>query len=803
MSTDVKKPETQTNPDLITATIDGIEIQVPKGTLVIRAAENIGIEIPRFCDHSLLDPVAACRQCIVEVPDAGNGRPMKPQPACALTVMPNMVVETGNSNAKVAKHQAGMLEFLLINHPLDCPICDKGGECPLQNQALSHGRGESRYEGVKRTYPKPVNISAQILIDRERCVLCQRCTRFGSQISGDDFISLTERGALSQITSYADHPYESYFSGNIIQICPVGALTSVDYRFQARPFDLVSTTTTCEHCAGGCQLRTDHRHFQVKRRLAGNDPEVNEEWNCDKGRFAFRYAKGPDRLRYPLVRRDGALVPASWPEAIDAAVEGLKKAGSAVGVMPGGRLTLENSYAYSRFARTVIGTNNIDYRSRAYGAEEASFLTSFIAGKSLDDSVTYTALENAKQVVLVCFEPEDEMSMVFLRLRKGWRKKGVKVVTLAPFTSAGSTKMGAEVIGCRPGDELAVLTSIQDRLDDQTIILVGERAGLIPGLLPGVVDRAQAAGARWAWMPRRSGEIAAINAGCLPTALPAARQVSDPQARTDMMAAWSASQSLPSEPGLDLKAMIAALADGTLTAAITGGISLDDLPGEAGHALSKAFVVSLEQRESSVTALADVVFPVALIEQQQGTFINWENRYRVVNQVNTNAASAMSDVRVLAALADAMGSDLGFRTPVQARADFDEICDWEGARAQFEPVENLNPAKPAGTVLASWHFAMDDARLMDHSGALKQTAPKPVARLSAATAARLGVVDGQTIEIGNGERAVRLPLSINASMVDDVVWAPTNTGVALLSELGVTPGGSVTVAGVEGTGGAK
>ncbi len=267
-----------------------------------------------------------------------------------------------------AKSQKGMLEFLLINHPLDCPICDKGGECPLQNQALANGRGESRYEGVKRTFPKPVPISAQILLDRERCVLCARCTRFSEQISGDPFIALVERGALQQVGMYADHPYDSYFSGNVVQICPVGALTSAAYRFQSRPFDLVSTDVTCEHCASGCQLRSDQRHFQVKRRLAAEAPEVNEEWNCDKGRFAFVSARGEDRITRPLIREDGVLRVASWPEAIDAAVAGLAAAGSSAGVLTGGRLTLEDAYGYSKFARAVLGTNSIDFRSRPTGA---------------------------------------------------------------------------------------------------------------------------------------------------------------------------------------------------------------------------------------------------------------------------------------------------------------------------------------------------------------------------------------------------------------------------------------------------
>ena len=240
------------------------------------------------------------------------------------------------------------MEFLLINHPLDCPVCDKGGECPLQNQAMSNGRGESRFTETKRTFLKPINISAQILLDRERCVLCARCTRFSEQIAGDPFIALIERGALQQVGIYEKEPFESYFSGNTVQICPVGALTSAAYRFRSRPFDLISTPSVCEHCASGCALRTDHRRGKVTRRLAGNDPSVNEEWNCDKGRFAFRSTTLEDRLTRPMVRDEetGEMRPASWPEAFAVAARGLggraelRSACSPVAGSPRGRLRL-------------------------------------------------------------------------------------------------------------------------------------------------------------------------------------------------------------------------------------------------------------------------------------------------------------------------------------------------------------------------------------------------------------------------------------------------------------------------------
>ncbi|RYJ00454.1 MAG: 2Fe-2S iron-sulfur cluster binding domain-containing protein, partial [Actinomycetales bacterium] len=319
--------DTQAPVELVTLTIDDVSVSVPKGTLVIRAAEVVGIEIPRFCDHPLLEPVGACRQCLVDIPDAGNGRGFpKPQASCTIEAAPGMVVRTHLTSDVAATAQRGNMEFLLVNHPLDCPVCDKGGECPLQNQAMSNGRGESRFAesgGVKRVFPKPINLAPQVLLDRERCIVCQRCTRFAEEIPGDPFIALVERGAQQQVgigpssDGAEGAPFHSYFSGNTIQICPVGALTSADYRFRSRPFDLVSVPSVAEHDACGAAIRVDHRRGSVMRRLAGDEPEVNEEWISDKDRFAFTSTRQDDRLRTPLVRdENGELQPMSWPGAL-------------------------------------------------------------------------------------------------------------------------------------------------------------------------------------------------------------------------------------------------------------------------------------------------------------------------------------------------------------------------------------------------------------------------------------------------------------------------------------------------------
>lgn len=545
--------------ELVTLTIDGVEVQVPKGTLVIRAAEQVGTQIPRFCDHPLLDPAGACRQCIVEI----EGQ-RKPVASCTIPVAEGMVVRTQVSSPVAEKAQRGVMELLLINHPLDCPVCDKGGECPLQNQAMATGDADSRFEGMKRTYEKPVPISTQVLLDRERCVLCARCTRFSQQIAGDPFIDLVERGALQQVGTGEGDDFESYFSGNTIQICPVGALTSAAYRFRSRPFDLVSSPSVCEHCSAGCAQRTDHRRGKVLRRLAGDDPAVNEEWNCDKGRFAFRYAQQRDRITAPLVRRDGELVAASWPEALARAAEGLR--GARTGVLTGGRVTVEDAYAYAKFARVVLGTNDVDFRARPHSGEEADFLAAAVAGRGVDvdgTGVSYEELESAPGVLLAGLEPEEESPIVFLRLRKATRSHGLRVFSIATHASRGLGKLRGALLPAAPGTEaewLAALAADEPLNDDAgraaellrtpgSVILAGERLSAAPGALTAVLRLAHATGARIAWVPRRAGERGAVEAGALPGLLPGGRPVTAPAARAEAAAAWGWSNSRPGSAG--------------------------------------------------------------------------------------------------------------------------------------------------------------------------------------------------------------------------------------------------------------
>lgn len=843
--------------NLVKVTIDDVELDVPAGTLVIRAAEQAGIRIPRFCDHPLLEPVAACRQCLVEVgmPDRNTGELRfmpKPQPSCAQTVTPGMVVKTQHTSEVARRAQEGVMEFLLINHPLDCPICDKGGECPLQNQAMSEGRESSRFIDAKRTYRKPLKLTSQILLDRERCILCQRCVRFGKEIAGDPFLDLQGRGGGTAPTEHhhfmgeqvgsfdtavldyfnpqekdnvkagisgpygqegiigslnegdlapndrdvSGRAFASYFSGNIIQICPVGALTSNDYRFRARPFDLVSTASVTEHDASGSAIRVDIRRGEVLRRLAGNDPEVNEEWITDKDRFAFKWS-GVQRLNTPFVRENGQLVPTSWSDALDRvhrALAGLS--GDQVGFLPGGRLSFEDAWAWSKFARSVVGSDSIDMRSRSHSEEERSFLAAHVAGSGL--GVTYSQLENAGQVLLVGLEPEDECGAIFLRMRKATRKGKLRVASLAPMTSRGLAKLSGELLRCAPGTEVEVAAEIREggefadlasRLDGG-VILVGERASRTPGLLSEVVRLAERTHCRIQWVPRRAGERGGVEAGLLPGLLPFGRALASQEARESL--AWG---EIPAQRGLDATQMLEAAADGRVKALVVGGVDLRDFddPAAARKALDQVdFLVSLEVRRSEVTDRADVVLPVAPPLEKNGTFINWEGRLRPFGQAI--ASRSQTDRLVFDALASEFGVDLGLHDLVGLYDQVNPLMQWNGQREEFVPAtaSELVEVGQGEALLATHKPMLDAGRLQDGASMLAGSARRPVVFASRATVAGFGIDEGEELTLSTQRGSITLPLQF-ADLPDGVVWVPECSQGSIVHESLGNFGSSVTL----------
>ena len=777
----IQELSTEQEVEMITCVIDGFEVTVPKGTLVIRAAEKLGIQIPRFCDHPLLEPAGACRQCLVDIEINGRAFP-KPQASCTIPVEKGMVVKTQLTSPVADKAQKGIMELLLINHPLDCPVCDKGGECPLQNQAMSNGRAESRFEGEKRVFEKPVAISSQVLLDRERCVLCARCTRFSEQIAGDPFITLNERGALQQVGIYEDEPFDSYYSGNTVQICPVGALTGTSYRFRARPFDLVSTNSACEHCASGCAMRTDVRRGKTLRRLAGEDSEVNEEWNCDKGRWAFKYEVAKNRVTKPLIRdENGLLQEASWPEALAAAAAGLKNV--TAGVLVGGRVTVEDAYGYSKFARVALNTNNIDFRARTHSSEELDFLA------STPTTATYKDIDKADHVVLINFEPEDESPIIFLRIYKQVKKRAIKVSSIAAFASRGSQKLNANLIKTATGAEVAAINSITG-LSSKSVVLVGERAVETPGALSAVAKIIATSGAKLGWIPRRAGEMGALSAGAVPNLLPGNRPLDNASARVDIATVWG-SESLPTSTGMSTIEII----NSDLQAVVVGGVDPMDISPDAKVKLSKKFIVSFEIRHSDITEIAQVVFPVATVVEKSGSFMDWQGKARKF-EAAVDQSLNRSDVRILSMLADEIGKPINLPTVKAARNEFESIGNWDGERAAMKATASseIKSVKADEAFLSSWRNLLDKGSLQDGEENLAGTARQSVVVISQSRANLLSVKERELVRVSNNYGAVTLPCVIE-DIDDSSVHLPRNSiGSQLFRNLGVVSNSIVKVA---------
>jgi NADH-quinone oxidoreductase subunit G len=700
-------------PTTVKVTIDGQELEVPPGTLVIRAAEQLGTIVPRFCDHRLLAPLGACRQCLVEV--AGQRKPLT---ACTTTVTDGMEVKTQVTSQVARAGQEGNLELLLINHPLDCPMCDKGGECPLQDQTLAHGPGETRFIETKRRYEKPIKISETVLLDRERCVLCARCTRFSNEIAGDPFIELFERGALEQVAIYEDEPYQSHYSGNVVQICPVGALTSPSYRFQARPFDLSSADGVCNHCGSGCNLRIDARRGLVTRQLARDNDDVNEAWNCDRGRYGFAYAQSPQRVLIPHLSEDGKLRTASWSEALRRAADGIRAAkGRGVGVLVGGHLTDQDAYALQKLARVALGTNNVD--ARTWPEDEAAVAAAAqVAGRGPDDGMpTYRDLEAARAVVVVDLDPHEESPILWLRLRKAALRRGVPVVAVG--SRPGRLAEFATVVGTRPGGQAEALERLGRGEGDggrqlkaaleaeearggaaapgDLIVLAGWRGGATGGLAA-AARLAATLGGRFAWVPRRAGDRGALDVGARPGLLPGGRPVGDAATRGELAEAWGAE--LPEAPGLDGPAMVAAAAAGELGVLVLAGVDLirDHGPRElADQALERAFVIAVDHEINDTTSQADVLLPGLVHAETEGTFTDWEGRVQATHRAVPVGGAAQEIWDLAGQLAARLGVDLGLAGLDRVAAETERYRKPPASPAEpaSAPAAPVTPATPA------------------------------------------------------------------------------------------------------------
>jgi NADH-quinone oxidoreductase subunit G len=761
----------------VTLTIDGTELTVPAGTLVIRAAEAIGLEIPRFCDHPYLDPIGACRQCIVEI----EGQ-RKPVTACTTPVADGMVVHTQHTSEAARSAQEGVLEFLLINHPLDCPVCDRGGECPLQDQALAWGPGESRYTDPKRVYEKPVSLSPLVLLDRERCVLCARCTRFCDQISGERFIELFDRGAAEQVAISPGEDFRSPFSGNTVQICPVGALTSSTYRFSARPFDVRSAPSVCPHCAAGCAIRVDLRRGEVVRHQARDEPEVNDAWLCDKGRYAFRFPDR-DRLDTPLLRAPG-LEPASFGEVF---AELARRAGQGrVGVLAGGRLTDEDAYALSKLARTGFRTNDLDHRPGGGLDVPPDVDRAAAAGMP----VTYRDVERAAAIVVVGLDSREELPILHLRIRKAARG-GARVFVVHPRRTALADL--AEHVACSPGGEADVLEQLltshgedtplgrtADALDQAragAVVLAGPRLAESVGALSMAVSVAQSVGARFAYLSRRAGDRGALRAGVHPALLPGGRRVDDDGERSEVEAVWGAAG--PAEPGRDTGAILKAAARRDLAALYLVGVDpLTDFPDArlAGEAVVNVpFLVVQDVALGDYREVADAVLPAVAFLEKDGHLTDWEGRGQRIRPVRGPIGLSRPDWQIFQELSEALGAEMGFDSLETLHDEMGELL--AGREVAVSPGSSRReaPADEEGLRLFSYPLLVDEGRLSVDADELKAAlAEGPFVELHPEDAGRLGVEDGVHAVVRTEAGTVDLPVRLSDGIAPGSAFVPWN-----------------------------
>jgi NADH-quinone oxidoreductase subunit G len=459
----------RTPPETITITLDGRSVEAKKGEMIIAAAERAGVYIPRFCYHPRMKPVGMCRMCLVDVK---GPRGFALTPACFVSVADGQEVVTDSPAVK--KAQDGVLEFLLVNHPLDCPVCDKGGECPLQDQTLAFGPGESRFVEEKRHWAKPIALSDLVLLDRERCIQCARCTRFADEVAGDAQIDFASRGDLVEVATFPDAPFSSYFSGNTVQICPVGALTSVSYRFKARPWDLEQVESSCTSCAVGCRVAVQSSDDRLIRYMGIDSDPVNQSWLCDKGRYDFEAVDNPDRLASPMVRKGDELVEVSWAEALTSVAEKLGRAksvhgGNSIGILGGARLANEDAYAWSKLARTLLGTDNVDAQ---LGDGLPADAVLGLPAATIDQAC------QASAVILVAPDLKEELPVLYLRLREAALDDGLPIIELAPQRS-GLSRYAASTLLYRPGD-VALLAHALVANTDPTGDVAGCRRRLSP-----------------------------------------------------------------------------------------------------------------------------------------------------------------------------------------------------------------------------------------------------------------------------------------------------------------------------------
>ena len=792
------KPITITTP--VTITVDGKEVTAQKGDLLIDAAERAGTYIPRFCYHPRMSSVGMCRMCLDEV-DTGRG--MSLQPSCMAECSEGMVVDTQSET--VRKAQDGVLEFLLINHPLDCPVCDKGGECPLQDQTMAYGPGESRWVEEKRHYTKPIPISETVYLDRERCILCDRCTRFADEVAGDPLIHFMDRGAATQVNTFPGEPFSSYFSGNVVEVCPVGALTAKPYRFKARPWDLEQAESTCTGCSVGCRITVQSSRDEVLRYQGVDSDPVNWGWLCDKGRFGFESVNSDDRLGGPMLASGGVLEPARWSEAMAAAATALRGDPTKIAVIGGARLTNESAYAWAKLAKGVIGTDHVDAQ---LGDGLPAGVVASLPRATIDD-----ACRPGGTVIYLGPDPKEELGVLFIRLKHAVTNDGVKLVELTPAPT-GLSRYATVSLNYRPGEAATLVDALVAGTDpdgvwgaqfaaaaelvagDVTVVLGRPSISEGPGTIVDSASAILAAKPSTTFLValRRANVTGAIDAGLAPGLLPG--RVGLDAGRSGFAKAWP---KVPATSGMDTAGILAAAAEGKIdTLVLLGADPVSDFADRAlaERALAGArTVIAVTPFLDDSSRTADVVLASAGFAEVAGTTTNLEGRISVLNQKVTPPGTARADWLIAAELSNRLGHDPAWSSAEDIWAEVEQHSavhagvttavlaahdNVDGVIVPLVPSAGtwVAPPRTAPTPVDAYSLRLVVTRSMYDQGTLLQHCPSSKG-LARPAVARMGRHDLDAIGLPAGG-PVRLISNDRSFVVDAVLDPGVPAGVVVL-----------------------
>jgi len=789
---------------MVTVAIDGTKVVVPKGATVYQAAKGAHIEIPIFCYHDRMPPLGACRMCLVKVEKMA-----KLQTSCTLEAVDGMVVSTVTPEVKAG--QEAILEFLLINHPLDCPICDKGGECPLQDQAYAFGPGRSRFIEPKRDFAKPVSLGRVLVLDRERCILCWRCVRFGEIVAGDDALKGFERGFHSEINTPFTLPVESKFIGNTIAICPVGALTAKPYRFAARPWDNQSVSSVCTLCGVGCAVDFDVRDGVITRTRARESPAVNDIWLCDLGFFGHGYVHHSERLRRPLVRQDGYLVETTWDNALDLVARRLQAAPpSRVAMLGGARLTNEDAYVAGRFFRGVLGTNHLDHRIDAR-AHSASQSVPWGMATSIAD------IDHADVIALVGCDITEEYPVLWLRMKRAIAH-GAKVIAVTPkaleihrfidhhlvhrygegaavvralMRSHAAASQVQDSAGALAGVDSAAITTAAAQLGGATraLVMIGRAALEAPDgveAAAAVRDLAARLGVPVNVMRGKGNAFGAALGGLLPDAGPGGRPLAD--LAGDLQQIWN--RSVAPQSGMTAPEIVEACTEGGLDVLyVVAADPATDVPDHTQWKAARArlpFVVVQDAFLTQTAQVADVVLPALVAPEKDGTVSSIEGRIQRLHAAVPGPGEARQDWNIFAALAERCGTELAYSGWEEIFDEMRALIPGLALEARMNPIGGAidRPAPmptpaPAQVPSADFPFVLIPGEALftrgamsARSSAIADLAGEPWALMHPNDAARLPVAEGDAIVLQSPHGAAAVRVRVSTAVLAGQVFLP-------------------------------